>query len=146
MRRLAIVLALGAVTLCAWTHAAAQPRPLAGRWVPDDPEAQATLLTIKDMTLSWREGGRARPACVRPFALLAERPGTIYVDGRGTKFVAGAPGSIPTYLLRLEPGACGVAGDLVRISFPLIYDTAHIELIEYAGGRQAGVRRFHRSK
>lgn len=141
-----MLLALAAATLCTWTQAAAQPRPLAGRWVPDDPDAQATLLVIQDMTLSWRAGGRARPACLRPFALLAERPGTIYVDGRGTKFVAGAPGSIPTYLLRLEPGACGVAGDVVRISFPLIYDVNHIELIEYAGGRQAAVHRFHRRK
>jgi len=114
--------------------------------VPDDPDAQATLLVIKDMTLSWREGGRSTPACVRPFAFVTERPGTIYVDGNGTKFVAGARGSIPTYLLKLAPGACGVAGDVVRIRFPLIYDTAHIELIEYAGGRPAGARRFHRRK
>jgi len=123
----------------------AQPLPLAGRWVPDDP-AETTLLTIQDMTLSWREGKHKKPACVRPFALLPERPGTIYLDGRGTKLVAGAKGSIPTYVLKLAPGECGVAGDVVRIVFPLIYDTAHIELIQYAGGRPVDVTRFHRAK
>jgi hypothetical protein len=28
----------------------------------------------------------------------------------------------------------------------LIYDTRHIELIEYAAGKPVGVRRFHRKK
>lgn len=104
------------------------------------------MLTIQDMTLAWREGRRAKPTCVRPFALVPERPGTIYLDGRGTKLVAGAKGSIPTWVLKLAPGDCGTAGDVVRIVFPLIYDTAHMELIEYAGGRPVDVRRFHRKK
>jgi hypothetical protein len=113
--------------------------------VPDEP-GPTTLLIIKDMTLAWREGKQKTPACVRPFALVPERPGTIYLDGRGTKLVAGAKGSIPTYVLKLAPGDCGVAGDVVRVVFPLIYDTAHIELIQYANGRPVDVQRFHRGK
>ena len=123
----------------------AQPLPLAGRWLADAGNP-AAVLTIKDGNLSWREPKTSSPACVRPFELRKERPGTVYTNGQGTRFVAGAPGSIPTYLLKLAPGACGSAGDDVRISFPLIYDTNHIELIDYVAGKPVSVRRFHRKK
>jgi hypothetical protein len=142
VKLLALVLGLG---LGYGAPLLAQPLPLAGRWLPDE-GGSSTVLTIKDGKLSWREPKTSAPACVRPFVLKKEIPGTVYTNGQGTKFVAGVPGSIPTYLLKLEPGACGSAGDEVRISFPLIYDTNHIELIDYVAGKPAGVRRFHRKK
>lgn len=125
----------------------AEPLPYVGRWLPDEdpgPPAARTVLTIKDARMTWREPDA--PACVRDFALQKERPGTVYRDGRGTKFVAGAPGSIPTYLLKLGPGTCGSPGDYVRISFPLVYDIGHIELIDYVAGKPVAVRRYRRKK
>jgi hypothetical protein len=124
----------------------AEPLPFAGRWLVDDhPDVQ---LRIKDATLSWREPGSPAPGCVRPFEVKQERPGTVYTDGRGKKFVAGVPGSIPTYLLKLGAGlgACASPAEEARIIFPLIYDTGHIELIEYVAGRPVSVRRLHRKK
>jgi hypothetical protein len=118
----------------------AEPLPFTGRWLADDhPEAQ--VLRIKDASMSWRE-----PACVRQFTLKKEKPGTVYRDGRGRKFVAGALGSMPTYLLKLDAGTCGSPADEMRISFPLVYDINHIELIEYALGKPVSARRLHRKK
>jgi hypothetical protein len=68
----------------------------------------------------------------------------VYLDGRGRKFVAGVPGSIPTYLLNIVGGNCRGIEDQVRISYPLIYDVNHIEVIEYVKGKPASSRRFHR--
>jgi hypothetical protein len=75
-----------------------------------------------------------------------ETPGTVYVDGRGTKFLAGVKGSIPTYLLQLRTSTCGRVGEDVRIRYPVVYDTGHIEVIEYVNGKPLGSRRFHRKK
>ncbi len=125
----------------------AEPVPFAGRWLADDQAASPyTTLVVKGDTLSWRGPDKSVPNCVRQFAVQPERPGTVYVNARGTKFVAGAKGSIPTYLLRLDEGTCGGGGSAVRINYPFIYDTRHIELIEYAGGKPVGVQRFHRKK
>jgi hypothetical protein len=125
----------------------AEPVPFAGRWLADDPaESPYTTLIVKGDTLSWRGPDKSVPRCVRQFAVQPERPGTVYVNARGTKFVAGAKGSIPTYLLQLDDGTCGSASSAVRINYPLIYDTRHIELIEYAAGKPVGVQRFHRKK
>jgi hypothetical protein len=127
----------------------AEPLPFAGRWLADDQAASPyTILTIRDDTLSWHGPDKSAPKCVRKFAVQQEKPGTVYTNARGTKFVAGFKGSIPTYLLQLDAGACGgdSGGSAVRISYPLIYDTQHIELIEYADGKPVGARRFHRKK
>jgi len=143
-RLLALVLGLG----CAPTLLA-QSMPLAGRWLLDDhPETPApyTVLTIKDMRLSWSGPGKSAPKCVQQFVLKNEKPGTVYADGHGTRFVAGVPGSIPTYLLRLSASTCGGIDEDVRIRFPLVYDTRHIEVIEYANGKPLTSRRFHRKK
>jgi hypothetical protein len=123
--------------------------PLAGRWLLDDhTDAQApyTVLVIKDMRLSWSGPSRSAPKCVQEFVLQDEKPGTVYADGHGTRFVAGVKGSIPTYLLKLSASTCGGVGEQVRIRFPLIYDTKHIEFIEYANGKPATSRRFRRKK
>jgi hypothetical protein len=141
---LAMFLGLGTVSPL---HA--EPVPFAGRWLADDdtePLAGYTTLVVQGDTMSWHGKDRSLPRCVRQFTLKQERPGTVYTNAHGTKFIAGAPGSIPTYLLQLSPGTCGSAGDEVRINYPLIYDTRHIELIDYAAGRPAGARRFHRRK
>jgi hypothetical protein len=141
-RLLAAVLGLG------WAAPVlAQPLPFAGRWLPDDSvtaPAAWVPLTIKGETMSWRGPDRSVPGCVQQFALKKEKPGAVYVDGRGTKFVAGMPGSIPTYLLTLRSSTCGGLADEVRISFPLVYDTGHIELIEYVNGKPVTSRRFRR--
>jgi hypothetical protein len=139
---LALFIGLGAMS-----SLQAEPLPFAGRWqVDDDPEPEAgyTTLVIRGDTMSWHGKDKSLPKCVRQFALKKDKPGTVYTNARGTKFVAGAPGSIPTYLLQMSPGTCGGAGDEVRINYPLIYDTRHIELIEYATGKPVSVRRFHR--
>lgn len=141
---LVIVLGLG---FC--TPLLAEPLPFAGRWLADDPpDAQSpyTSLVIKGDTIAWQGPDKSVPRCVRQFAVQTEKPGTVYTNARGTKFVAGAKGSIPTYVLQLDAGACGSAGSTVRIHYPLIYDTRHIELIDYAGGKPVGARRFHRKK
>ena len=143
-RHAALVVLAGLV----WAPAAlAQALPFNGRWLLDDgagPGAGYSVLTVKGDKLSWTGADKKTPSCVQSFVLQAERPGTIYVDGRGTRFVAGVKGSIPTYLLRLADSNCGRAGELTRIRYPLIYDTGHIEVIDYVGGQVAGARRFHR--
>jgi hypothetical protein len=96
--------------------------------------------------MSWHGKDKSLPRCVWQFTLKQDKPGTVYTNARGTKFVAGAPGSIPTYLLQVSPGTCGSASEEVRINYPLIYDTRHIELIEYATGKPVNVRRFHRKR
>jgi hypothetical protein len=143
-RLLAILLGLG----CASTlHA--EPLPFVGRWLADDRQqapAADTVLTIKEASLSWRGPDKSTPACTRKFELKQEKPGTVYRDGRGTRFVAGAPGSLPTYLLKLEGGNCDRPADEVRISYYLVYDVRHIEVIEYVNGRALGSQRFHKAK
>jgi hypothetical protein len=125
----------------------AEPVPFAGRWLADDHTASPyTTLTVKGDTIAWHGPDKSVPKCVRQFAVQQERPGTVYMNARGTKFVAGAKGSIPTYLLQLDGGTCGSASSAVRINYPLIYDTQHIELIEYAAGKPVGAQRFHRKK
>jgi hypothetical protein len=127
----------------------AQSLPFTGRWLlDDDPEAQAayTVLTIKGERLSWSGPNKSAPGCVQEFVVKKENPGMVYVDGRGTKFIAGVKGSIPTYLLQLRTSTCGRIGEEVRIRYPLVYDTRHIELIEYVNGKPVSSRRFHRKK
>lgn len=127
----------------------AQSLPLKGRWLPDDhPEAPApyALLTIKDGILTWRGLTTSAPKCDQPFELKKENPGTVYTNGHGTKFVAGALGSLPTYLLKPSPSSCGSSAEDIRINFPLVYDTNHIELVEYVHGKPVSVRRLHRKK
>jgi len=124
----------------------AEPLPYTGQWVPDAQASADWILTIKDTNMSWRGPAASAPGCVQAFELKKENPGTVYIDGRGKRFVAGSLGSLPTYLFRLGPNTCGGAADQVRISFPLVYDTRHIELIEYAGGKPLTVRRLHRKK
>jgi len=127
--------------------ALAEPVPFAGHWLADDAAASPyTTLTVKGDTIAWHGGDKSVPKCTRQFAVQPERPGAVYVNAHGTKFVAGAKGSIPTYLLQLDGGTCGTASSAVRINYPLIYDTQHIELIEYAGGKPVGAQRFHRKK
>jgi hypothetical protein len=125
----------------------AEPVPFAGRWLADDQTATPyTTLTVKGDTLSWHGSDKSVPKCVRQFKVQREKPGTVYTNARGTKFIAGFKGSIPTYLLQLDGGTCGSGGSAVRINYPLIYDTQHIELIEYAAGKPIGAQRFHRKK
>lgn len=127
----------------------AQPLAFDGRWLLDAPqETQAahTVLTIKGERMTWRGPDKSAPGCVQEFVLKKESPGTVYLDGRGRKFLAGVPGSLPTYLLKLRSSTCGRIDEEVRISFPLVYDTRHIELIEYVNGKPVSSRRFHRKK
>lgn len=143
-RWLAIVLGLG----CA-TSAMADGLPFAGRWLRDEQagaQPRYPTLVIEDGSLAWRGADKSIPGCTQPFTLHPEKPGTVYVDGRGKKFVAGAIGSFPTYLLDIGAGTCGAAGAnaQVRISYPLAYDVKHIEFIDYVNGKPVGVRRFHR--
>jgi hypothetical protein len=128
----------------------AQSLPFAGRWLLDEnpkaPAAAYTVLTIDGEKMRWSGPGKATPACVQAFLLKQEKPGTVYVDGRGTKFLAGVKGSIPTYLLQLRSSTCGRAGEDTRIRYPLVYDTQHIEVIGYVKGKPVSSRRFHRKK
>jgi hypothetical protein len=127
----------------------AQSLPFTGKWLLDDgSEAQAvyTVLTIKGERLSWSGPNKSAPGCVQEFVVKKETPGAVYVDGRGTKFLAGVQGSIPTYLLQLRTSTCGRVGEDVRIRYPLVYDISHIEVIEYVNGKPLGSRRFHRKK
>jgi hypothetical protein len=128
----------------------AQSLPFAGRWLLDaDPKAPAaayTVLSIEGERMTWSGPRKATPPCVQEFALKQERPGTVYVDGRGTKFLAGVKGSIPTYLLQLRSSTCGRSGEDTRIRYPLVYDTRHIEVIGYVNGKPVSSRRFHRKK
>jgi hypothetical protein len=138
---------LFALVLGCASPALAEPLTFHGRWLPDENQDDAyASLTIKDSTIAWRGPDKSAPACVRGFVQQKERPGTVYRDGRGTKFVAGAPGSMPTYLLLLGPGSCGSPGEQVRVSFPLVYDINHIEFIEYVAGKPVSARRLHRKK
>lgn len=127
----------------------AQSLPFNGRWLLDEPqETQATytLLTVKDATMTWSGPNKSAPKCVQEFVLKSERPGTVYVDGRGARFISGSPGSLPTYLLKLSASSCGGVGEDVRIRYPLVYDVRHIEVIEYVSGKPVSSRRFHRKK
>lgn len=132
--------------------ASAQPQglPFTGRWLRDEqPGARPRypILVIDQDSMTWRGADKSTPDCVQPFTLHPEAPGTVYTDGQGRKFVAGAKGSFPTYLLDLGAGTCGAAaGAQARISYPLAYDVAHVEFIDYANGKPVGVRRFHRKK
>jgi len=96
--------------------------------------------------MRWSGPGKTTPVCEQAFVLTQEKPGTVYVDGRGTKFLAGVKGSIPTYLLQLRSSTCGRAGEDTRIRYPLVYDTQHIEVIAYVNGKPVSARRFHRKK
>lgn len=143
-RLLAIVLGLG----CA-PAVLAQSLPFAGRWLLEDhpdPQAPDAVLTINGSNLAWSAKKGAAPTCVQPFVLKNEAPGTVYTDGHGTKFVAGVPGSIPTYLLKVGASTCGSLEEEVRIRYPLIYDVGHIEVIEYVKGKPVSSRRFRRKK
>lgn len=127
----------------------AQSLPFAGKWLLDeDPKAPAayTVLRIEDGRLRWTGPARGTPECVQEFVLKEEKPGTVYVDGRGTRFVAGLKGSIPTFLLQLRASTCGRAGETTRIRYPLVYDIQHIEVIGYVGGKPVSARRFHRQQ
>lgn len=126
----------------------AQSLPFAGKWLldqdPKAPPAAYTVLNIDEGVMTWTGPTKSTPECVQEFVLKEEKPGTVYIDGRGTRFVAGLKGSIPTYLLQLRASTCGRAGETTRIRYPLVYDTRHIEVIGYAGGRPVSARRFHR--
>lgn len=142
------LLAIVAGLACA-SPVLAQPLPLKGRWLldaPADAQASYTILKIEDGRMSWSGPFKSAPPCVQQFVLKKENPGTVYTDGHGTRFVAGVPGSIPTYLLGVSASTCGGVGEDVRIRFPMVYDTDHIEVIEYANGKPLGARRFHRKK
>ncbi|MGB9109039.1 MAG: hypothetical protein WCC39_10180 [Telluria sp.] len=126
----------------------AQSLPFTGRWVLDEgAQAQApyTGLRVEGERLSWRGADKAAPGCVQEFVVKQERPGTVYVDGRGARFVAGLEGSLPTYLLQLRSSTCGGVGEDVRIRYPLVYDTAHIDVIAYAHGKPVSAWRFRRA-
>lgn len=131
--------------LCLSSPLFAQALPFAGRWIVDDPAGAYTTLTVKGTTMSWSGQDKSVPPCVREFTVQEEKPGTVYLDARGTRFVAGAPGSLPSYLLKLAGDACGGTGDTVRIRYHLVYDVRHIEVIDYVGGKPASARRLHRA-
>lgn len=127
----------------------AQSLPFEGRWLLDDgPAAQAayTRLSIEGASMTWSGPFASAPPCVQEFAVKNEKPGTVYVDGRGTRFLAGVKGSIPTWLLQLRSSTCGRAGEDTRIRYPLVYDTQHIEVIGYVNGKPVSSRRFHRKR
>lgn len=125
------------------------PLPYAGSWLLDDPAAPsnaATRLTIDGARLSLRGRDRSQPACVQDFVQQKEKPGTVYANGQGKRFVASASGSFPTFLLKIGTSTCGGAVDHVRISFPLPYNKDQMEFIDYAQGKPLSARRFHRKK
>jgi hypothetical protein len=127
----------------------AQSLPFAGQWLLDEgpgPRAAYTRLAVEDGRMRWSGPDKATPPCVQEFVLKPERPGTVYADGRGTRFLAGVKGSIPTWLLQLRSSSCGRAGEDTRIRYPLVYDTRHIEVIGYVNGKPVSSRRFHRKK
>jgi hypothetical protein len=127
----------------------AQDLPFNGRWLLDNPppaQAAYTSLTIKDGSMSWNGPDKSLPKCTQRFVLQQERPGTMYTNARGTKFMTGVTGSLPTYLLKIHDGTCAGSAAEVRISFPLVYDTRHIEVVDYVQGKPVGFRRFHRKK
>jgi len=126
----------------------AQDMPFAGRWLPEQqPGAAAAaypVLTIKGDSMSWGGPTRSAPACVQQFVLQNEKPGTMYVNGRGTKFIAGVAGSLPTYLLKLRTNGCAGGADAVRIIYPTVYGSRQIEVLEYVNGKVVSARRLHR--
>lgn len=127
----------------------AQALPFAGRWVLDAPagtQAPYTALTIKNDSMAWSGPNKAAPKCVDEFVVRNERPGSVYVDGHGTKFVAGALGSLPTYLLKLSASTCGTLELDVRITYPLVYRTNRIDVIDYVAGKPVSSRRFRRKQ
>jgi hypothetical protein len=150
MRSLSALLSSLLLGLACAPAVLAQSLPFAGKWLLDeDPKAPAaayTVLHIEDGTMTWTGPAGATPRCVQEFVLKEEKPGTVYADGRGTRFVAGARGSLPTYLLQLRASTCGRAGETTRIRYPLVYDTRHIEVIGYVAGKPVSSRRFHRKK
>ena len=103
-------------------------------------------MTIKGERMSWSGPAGSAPGCVQEFVLQKENPGTVYVNGHGTKFVAGLSGSLPTYLLKLGAGTCASTEEEMRISFPFVYDRNHIELVGYAKGKPISSRRFRRKQ
>lgn len=126
----------------------AQPLPFVGQWLrdaPPRPQVVYPVLTIDASSIAWI-GANKTPTCVQRFLLENEKPGTVYADGRGARFVAGAKGSLPTYLLQISASTCSGVEDEVRISFPVVYDRDRIEFIEYVKGRPVSALRFHRSK
>ena len=143
VRVLALVLSCG----CA-PSIMAQDLPFAGRWLLDEQPGAAApaypVLTIKGDTMSWGGPKKSAPTCVQQFVLQKERPGTVYANGRGTKFIAGVTGSLPTYLLKLTANGCEGGADAVRIIYPMVYGVRQIEVIEYANGKAVSVRRLHR--
>jgi hypothetical protein len=142
-----LALLAGLAGLAATPPALAQSLPFAGHWLQDDglgPEMAYTRLEIDGERMTWSGPDKATPVCVQAFALKPERPGTVYVDGGGTRFLAGVKGSLPTYLLQLRSSTCGRAGEDTRIRYPLVYDTRHIEVIGYVNGKPVSSRRFHR--
>jgi hypothetical protein len=142
---LALLIGLG----CA-TPLLAQDLPFSGRWLLDDQQnaqtAAYTILTIEGASMSWSGPDKSVPACVQQFAHQKEAPGTTYTNGHGTKFITGVTGSLPTYLLKISTSNCSGIEDAVRISYPLVYDTRHIEVIEYVKGKPVTSRRFLRKK
>ena len=126
----------------------AQDMPFAGRWLPEQqPGAAAAaypVLTIKGDSMSWGGPTRSAPACVQQFVLQNEKPGTMYVNGRGIKFIAGVAGSLPTYLLKLRTNGCAGGADAVRIIYPTVYGSRQIEVLEYVNGKVVSARRLHR--
>jgi hypothetical protein len=144
VRLLAMVIGLG-LGLSFTAPLLAQTLPFSGRWLLEHP-AQAqepyAVLSVKGNSLAWSAANKRAPTCVQQFEVKPEKPGTVYTDGRGTRFVAGAPGSIPTYLLKLGAGTCPGIEEEVRIRYPLVYDTRHIEIIEYVKGKPVSSRRF----
>src|SRR4051794_7296987 len=87
-RLFAIVLGLGAAP-----SLLAQPLPFTGRWLLDDRSptpAPYTVLSIKGERMSWSGPDKSAPRCVQEFVLKKETAGSVYLDGRGIKFVAGA--------------------------------------------------------
>jgi len=145
--RLLAVAVAAAAGLGAVAPACAQDLPFAGRWqrdVQSGAQPRYPVLVIDGGSMRWRGADKAAPDCVQPFTLRPERSGSVYTDGAGKKFVAGAKGSFPTYLLDVGAGTCGGANGQARISYPLAYDVKHIEFIDYANGKPVGVRRFHR--
>jgi hypothetical protein len=131
----------------------AQPLPFDGRWLLDErPQTQTqtpapyTALRIEGGNLTWSGPTKSAPRCVQAFVPKNEPPGSLYLDGRGIKFVAGIKGSLPTYLLQLGSSTCGRVGESTRISYPLVYDIKHIEVIEYVGGKPVSARRFRRPR
>jgi hypothetical protein len=142
---LACVFSLG----CA-PSALAQDLPFAGRWLLDEqpgvPAAAYPVLTVRGDRMSWGGLKKSAPTCVQQFVLQNEKPGTMYVNGRGTKFMAGVTGSLPTYLLKLRANGCAGGADAVRIIYPLVYRSGQIEVLDYVNGKVVSARRMHRKQ